>query len=242
MITTPFLRALLEADGDDENKKKPGKITTAEEAMEDTASLNPEEDVRDSSADENGNEGTEGEAVNPDSDDEGGGEGADPFSDDGGDDMGFGDEGGEGEEEEDLSDNPDGLASPDDEGDGEGGMGNDEEDEQNIQLNILPLSKLDRLSLKRRCLSDFRDLQFKTNRVKRLVDDNEQLISIEEREDITSQLGQLNSDIGLYLTTKFSYNNYEENYKNYNILCSQLDELIKMILKTKPVKQDRNNG
>lgn len=210
---TPFLQSLIEAPQKAPNSDDP------EELAKDTESLDPEKDAEgtdDTQTEDNATQDSENTDDQNDNND-----------DDLGDDP-LGDETGDGEDNEDLNDNPDGLPSPDDTG--EGDSDNQENDEQNIQLNILPLSKLDRLTLKRKCYNNFRDLRVKTDRVRVLVDDNEQVIDATFRDEIQYELSELYSTISGYLTTKFSFNNYEENMKNYTILATQLDEIIKKLL------------
>lgn len=201
MYMSPFMRALLEADGDN-----------AEPQAEDTAAEN-NDTPDDAGTDQNAGSNDQNND-NPDDNNL-----EDPFGDDNGD----------GENQEDLSNPPDGLASPDDTGDtNDTGSGN-EADEQNIQLNILSLSNLDRLTLNQKCFNNFKDLRVKINRTQNLVDDNEQLLEADFRNDVVENLGELYAAVNSYMTIKFSFNNYEENAKTFNIFASQLDEILKNI-------------
>ena len=205
MYISPFMRALLEAEGDDQ----------AEEQNTDTGT---EDTGTDSGADQNTDSG---DNANNDTNDGG--------TDDSGMEDPFGDDNGDGDDKEDLSNPPDGLASPDDEGDPNDTGSGDEADEQNIQLNILSLSNLDRLTLNQKCFNNFKDLRVKINRAQNLVDDNEQLLEADFRDEVVENLGELYAAVNSYMTIKFSFNNYEENAKTFNIFASQLDEILKNI-------------
>ena len=205
MYISPFMRALLEAEGDDQAEEQ-----TADAGAEDTGT--------DSRADQNTDSG---DNANNDANDGG--------TDDSAMDDPFGDDSGDGDDKEDLSNPPDGLASPDDEGDPNDTGSGDEADEQNIQLNILSLSNLDRLTLNQKCFSNFKDLRVKINRAQNLVDDNEQLLEADFRDEVVENLGELYAAVNSYMTIKFSFNNYEENAKTFNIFASQLDEILKNI-------------
>lgn len=199
MYMSPFMRALLEADGDNQDD------ANAEPQAEDNAAENNDA-PDDAGADQNA-EGNDQNNDNPDDSNS-----DDPFDDDG-----------DGDNQEDLSNPPDGLASPDDTGSG------DDSDEQNIQLNILSLSNLDRLTLNQKCFNNFKDLRVKINRAQNLVDDNEQLLEADFRDEVVENLGELYAAVNSYMTIKFSFNNYEENAKTFNIFASQLDEILKNI-------------
>ena len=49
------------------------------------------------------------------------------------------------------------------------------------------------------------------------------------REEMYNELGELCSTVTGYMTIRFSYNNYEENAKNFNILASQFNDLLKKL-------------
>lgn len=205
MYISPFMRALLEAEGDDQAEEQ-----SADTGAEDTGA----DSGADQSSDASSDTGT-------DTNDSG--------TDDSSMDDPFGDGSGDGDGEEDLSNPPDGLASPDDEGDPNDTGSGDDADEQNIQLNILSLSNLDRLTLNQKCFNNFKDLRVKINRAQNLVDDNEQLLESEFRDEVVENLGELYVAVNSYMTIKFSFNNYEENAKTFNIFASQLDEILKSI-------------
>lgn len=205
MYISPFMRALLEAEGDDQ----------AEEQNTDTGTKDTNTDA---GTDQNADSG---DNANNDTNDGG--------TDDSAMDDPFGDDSGDGDDKEDLSNPPDGLASPDDEGDPNDTGSGDEADEQNIQLNILSLSNLDRLTLNQKCFNNFKDLRVKINRAQNLVDDNEQLLEADFRDEVVENLGELYAAVNSYMTIKFSFNNYEENAKTFNIFASQLDEILKNI-------------
>ena len=207
MYISPFMRALLEAEGDDQ----------AEEQNTGTGTEDTNTDAN-SGADQNADSG---DNTNNDTNDGG--------TDDSAMDDPFGDDSGDGDDKEDLSNPPDGLASPDDEGDPNDTGSGDEADEQNIQLNILSLSNLDRLTLNQKCFNNFKDLRVKINRAQNLVDDNEQLLEADFRDEVVENLGELYAAVNSYMTIKFSFNNYEENAKTFNIFASQLDEILKNI-------------
>lgn len=205
MYISPFMRALLEAEGDDQ----------AEEQNMDTGTKDTNTDA---GTDQNADSG---DNANNDTNDGG--------TDDSAMDDPFGDDSGDSDDKEDLSNPPDGLASPDDEGDPNDTWSGDEADEQNIQLNILSLSNLDRLTLNQKCFNNFKDLRVKINRAQNLVDDNEQLLEADFRDEVVENLGELYAAVNSYMTIKFSFNNYEENAKTFNIFASQLDEILKNI-------------
>ena len=205
MYMSPFMRALLEADGNNQDD------ANAEPQAEDNeAKTNDTPD--NASADQNA-KGNDQNNDNPDDSNS-----DDPFGDDG-----------DGDNQDDLSNPPDGLASPDDTGDPNDTGSGDDSDEQNIQLNILSLSNLDRLTLNQKCFNNFKDLRVKINRAQNLVDDNEQLLEADFRDEVVENLGELYAAVNSYMTIKFSFNNYEENAKTFNIFASQLDEILKNI-------------
>lgn len=203
MYMSPFMRALLEADGDNQDD------ANAEPQAEDNAAEN--NDAPDDAGTDQNAEGNDQNNDNPDDSNS-----DDPFGDDG-------------DNQEDLSNPPDGLASPDDTGDPNDTGSGDDSDEQNIQLNILSLSNLDRLTLNQKCFNNFKDLRVKINRAQNLVDDNEQLLEADFRDEVVENLGELYAAVNSYMTIKFSFNNYEENAKTFNIFASQLDEILKNI-------------
>ena len=219
MYMSPFMRSLLEAPQDN-NRNRNQNNPDEEDEQQQNAENQEDTQVEDNTEDQTDQDNQE---ENHDDNTEDNPDDNDPFNDD--------PEGGD--NQDDLSNPPDGLESPDATEDGSEDMTDaGEEDEQNIQLNILPLSKLDRLTLKQKCYANFKDLRVKINRVISLVDDNEQLLEPEFRDEIVRELSELANAVSGYMTTKFSFNNYEENAKNYNIFAAQLDEIIKNIRKT----------
>ena len=84
---------------------------------------------------------------------------------------------------EDSGDNPDGLPDPDDDG-----MDDTDGVEQNIHLNILELSKLDRLMAKRKIYNDYKDLRASITSAKNLIDQNEAVIDADVRDYVVNKL------------------------------------------------------
>lgn len=122
---------------------------------------------------------------------------------------------------EDSGDNPDGLPDPDDDG-----VGDTDGVEQNIHLNILELSKLDRLMAKRKIYNDYKDLRASITSAKNLIDQNEAVIDADVRDYVVNKLDYLLSVVTDYLTYKFSFTNYEENLQAYLIFTKQLNDLL----------------
>ena len=122
---------------------------------------------------------------------------------------------------EDSGDNPDGLPDPDDDG-----MDDTDGVEQNIHLNILELSKLDRLMAKRKIYNNYKDLRASITSAKNLIDQNEAVIDADVRDYVVNKLDYLLSVVTDYLTYKFSFTNYEENLQAYLIFTKQLNDLL----------------
>lgn len=122
---------------------------------------------------------------------------------------------------EDSGDNPDGLPDPDDDG-----MDDTNGVEQNIHLNILELSKLDRLMAKRKIYNDYKDLRASITSAKNLIDQNEAVIDADVRDYVVNKLDYLLSVVTDHLTYKFSFTNYEENLQAYLIFTKQLNDLL----------------
>lgn len=122
---------------------------------------------------------------------------------------------------EDSGDNPDGLPDPDDDG-----MDDTDGVEQNIHLNILELSKLDRLMAKRKIYNDYKDLRASITSAKNLIDQNEAVIDADVRDYVINKLDYLLSVVTDHLTYKFSFTNYEENLQAYLIFTKQLNDLL----------------
>lgn len=122
---------------------------------------------------------------------------------------------------EDSGGNPDGLPDPDDDG-----MDDTDGVEQNIHLNILELSKLDRLMAKRKIYNDYKDLRASITSAKNLIDQNEAVIDADVRDYVVNKLDYLLSVVTDHLTYKFSFTNYEENLQAYLIFTKQLNDLL----------------
>ena len=122
---------------------------------------------------------------------------------------------------EDSGDNPDGLPDPDDDG-----MDDTDGVEQHIHLNILELSKLDRLMAKRKIYNDYKDLRASITSAKNLIDQNEAVIDADVRDYVVNKLDYLLSVVTDHLTYKFSFTNYEENLQAYLIFTKQLNDLL----------------
>ena len=122
---------------------------------------------------------------------------------------------------EDSGANPDGLPDPDDDG-----MDDTDGVEQNIHLNILELSKLDRLMAKRKIYNDYKDLRASITSAKNLIDQNEAVIDADVRDYVVNKLDYLLSVVTDHLTYKFSFTNYEENLQAYLIFTKQLNDLL----------------
>ena len=122
---------------------------------------------------------------------------------------------------DDSGDNPDGLPDPDDDG-----MDDTDGVEQNIHLNILELSKLDRLMAKRKIYNDYKDLRASITSAKNLIDQNEAVIDADVRDYVVNKLDYLLSVVTDHLTYKFSFTNYEENLQAYLIFTKQLNDLL----------------
>lgn len=122
---------------------------------------------------------------------------------------------------EDSGNNPDGLPDPDDDG-----MDDTDGVEQNIHLNILELSKLDRLMAKRKIYNNYKDLRASITSAKNLIDQNEAVIDADVRDYVVNKLDYLLSVVTDHLTYKFSFTNYEENLQAYLIFTKQLNDLL----------------
>ena len=122
---------------------------------------------------------------------------------------------------DDSGENPDGLPDPDDDG-----MDDTDGVEQNVHINILELSKLDRLMAKRKLYNDYKDLRASVTSAKNLIDQNEAVVDASVRDYVNNKLDYLLSVVTDYLTYKFSYSNYEENLQAYLIFTKQLNDLL----------------
>ena len=122
---------------------------------------------------------------------------------------------------DDSGENPDGLPDPDDDG-----MDDTDGVEQNVHINILEISKLDRLMAKRKLYNDYKDLRASVTSAKNLIDQNEAVVDASVRDYVNNKLDYLLSVVTDYLTYKFSYSNYEENLQAYLIFTKQLNDLL----------------
>lgn len=199
MIKDPFLRSLLEAPGDDNN---PTGIDDPFATPLDNPNPGPDPAT-----------GGQGTGDNPTANMD------DPFADAAGGDPNDPNAG------MDLTNNPDGLQSPDATGSPDLGSfsGNDE---KNLQVKIIQASKLERQLLKSKIYNKFRDLHNKIDVFRSNVENNETIIEPKTREQIFDALQQLDFDIGVYIEYKFIGNNYEENLKNYLVFARKISEII----------------
>ena len=199
MIKDPFLRSLLEAPGDENN---PTGIDDPFEKPLDNPNPGPDPAT-----------GGQGTGDNPTANMD------DPFADAAGGDPNDPNAG------MDLTNNPDGLQSPDAQGSPDLGSfsGNDE---KNLQVKIIQASKLERQLLKSKIYNKFRDLHNKIDVFRSNVENNETIIEPKTREQIFDALQQLDFDIGVYIEYKFIGNNYEENLKNYLVFARKISEII----------------
>lgn len=122
----------------------------------------------------------------------------------------------------DSESNPDGLPDPDD----DGSMDDTDGVEQNVHLNILELSKLDRMMAKRKIYNDYKDLRASITSAKRMIDQNEATIDATVRDYTMNKLDYLLSMVTDYLSYKFSFTNYEDNLQAYLIFTKQLNDLL----------------
>ena len=178
------------------------------------------EDETENQNDEN-NEGEEQDNENEGEDNEGeGGNDEDDFSLDPAGDEGEGD---------DNDPPPDGLTDPDD--DGSNDNTEDKDAETNVHVNVLNLSKIDRVLAKRRCLSDFYDLRTSIDTFRNIIENNEATIEPTVRDMAVRDLNKLYSTLEDYLMYKFSYTNYEENLQNYFIFMRNMNDIVKIVNK-----------
>lgn len=216
------LLALLEASKP--NKDEDGFNTPESLDAEDAAKNNPDEDT--------GDQNTENQDTNNEEQQQDNNEQDDQNQEDNQEDKGdeppteeenpFGDEGGEGEGDD--GPNPDGLPDPDDES---SDMSDEEsEEEQNVHINVLNLSKIDRTLAKKKCFADYQELRAKINAAKALIDNNEAAIEPDIRDASMDKLDRLYSMIFDYLRYKFSYLNYEETLQDYLLFSKSLNDII----------------
>lgn len=222
MLNNYQLMALLEATKDKETGMEDPfaddaatDVTEPEAEDTDTPEDNNDEAPKDddqNTDDSNKNDKNKQEEKKDDSE-----QNKDDTNDSGDDDFNMDPDGGS----EDSGDNPDGLPDPDDDG-----MDDTDGVEQNIHLNILELSKLDRLMAKRKIYNDYKDLRASITSAKNLIDQNEAVIDADVRDYVVNKLDYLLSVVTDHLTYKFSFTNYEENLQAYLIFTKQLNDLL----------------
>lgn len=222
MLNNYQLMALLEATKDKETGMEDPfaddaatDVTEPEAGDTDTPEDNNDEAPKDddqNTDDSNKNDKNKQEEKKDDSE-----QNKDDTNDSGDDDFNMDPDGGS----EDSGDNPDGLPDPDDDG-----MDDTDGVEQNIHLNILELSKLDRLMAKRKIYNDYKDLRASITSAKNLIDQNEAVIDADVRDYVVNKLDYLLSVVTDHLTYKFSFTNYEENLQAYLIFTKQLNDLL----------------
>lgn len=244
MFLNRYLELLSEASKDDTKKKKTGddpdaESEPAENEAEETSTEgeneadDPEsgtEEANETDDPESGDEAEteeEGDQEDSSTEEEGNDESGEDGENAGEDDFSLDPDGGE---EEDNSPPPDGLTDPDDDGSGDDpSSGDDPNAETNIQTNVLNLSKLDRLLMKRKCLADFYDLRTTVNTFRNIIEKNEASIEPTVREIAVRDLNKLYTSIEDYLMYKFAYINYEENLQNYFIFMQSMNAIVKNV-------------
>lgn len=218
-----------EADTEPANDTADEEDAPAEEEPEaaeaDAEAEEPADDAEDAGQEEDAPDAEEGDDTNPDEGGEDAG-GEDDFNVD----PEGGDAGGEGEDNEPP---PDGLTDPDDDGSNDGP---EEEEETNVQINVLQLTKLDRLLNKKRIFSDFQDLRTSVRTFRNIVTTNAENIDPDERDVVLDRLDRLFNQITDYLTYKFSFIGYEENLNNYMIFTKAMEDIVSILDKEKSKK------
>ena len=209
------------ADAEDTEEGTDNQDDNPEGGDEETDQADDSEPGDEAEAEDEGNNEDEGEAE--EGSEESGNEGEDASENE--DDFSLDPEGGE---DTDNDPPPDGLTDPDDDGSGDTTT-DDENAEVNVQVNVLNLSKLDRLLLKRRCLSDYYDLRTSINTFRNIIDKNEASIDPDVREIAVRDLNQLYTRVSEYLMYKFSTTNYEENLQNYLLFMRSINDIVKTV-------------
>lgn len=221
MLNNYQLMALLEATKDKETgMEDPFADDASTDVNEPEADTNTPEDNNDEAPkddDQNTDESNKDDENNQEEKKDDSEQNKDDTNDSGDDDFNMDPDGGS----EDSGDNPDGLPDPDDDG-----MDDTDGVEQNIHLNILELSKLDRLMAKRKIYNDYKDLRASITSAKNLIDQNEAVIDADVRDYVINKLDYLLSVVTDHLTYKFSFTNYEENLQAYLIFTKQLNDLL----------------
>lgn len=222
MLNNYQLMALLEATKDkDTGMEDPfaddNATDVTEPEAEDTNTPEDNNDEAPKDDDQNTDESNKDDENNQEEKKDDSEQNKDDTNDSGDDDFNMDPDGGS----EDSGDNPDGLPDPDDDG-----MDDTDGVEQNIHLNILELSKLDRLMAKRKIYNDYKDLRASITSAKNLIDQNEAVIDADVRDYVINKLDYLLSVVTDHLTYKFSFTNYEENLQAYLIFTKQLNDLL----------------
>lgn len=210
MLTDNYLlRSLLEAPGDNEDQDE-GETNQNANAGKNNPETTEEQSPKDN---ENQNDETEEGNDNPEQDD--GNEGEEETGED---DFGIedptGDTGGD-----DPTQDSDTTSSSDT-------YDEVETDEQNIQTNVLNLSKLDRVLMKKKLFSDYQDLRVSLRTSRNLIHDNEENVDPEVRENFYNKIDKLYTNLTDYLSYKFSFTNYEENLQIYLIFAKSLQDIL----------------
>ena len=222
MLNNYQLMALLEATKDKETGMEDpfADDTSTDVTKPEAEDTNTPEDSNDEAPkddDQNTDESNKDDENNQEEKKDDSKQNKDDTDDSGDDDFNMDPDGGS----EDSGDNPDGLPDPDDDG-----MDDTDGVEQNIHLNILELSKLDRLMAKRKIYNDYKDLRASITSAKNLIDQNEAVIDADVRDYVINKLDYLLSVVTDHLTYKFSFTNYEENLQAYLIFTKQLNDLL----------------
>ena len=196
---------------DDDSTNTPEPEVDDNNAPEDNNDETPKDD------DQNNDESNKDDESNSDEKNDESDQNKDDANDSADDDFNMDPDGGS----DDSGENPDGLPDPDDDG-----MDDTDGVEQNVHINILELSKLDRLMAKRKLYNDYKDLRASVTSAKNLIDQNEAVVDASVRDYVNNKLDYLLSVVTDYLTYKFSYSNYEENLQAYLIFTKQLNDLL----------------
>ena len=131
---------------------------------------------------------------------------------------------GEGEEGQDPMAQvpaPDGLPEADD--DGSADDDSPTPDEQNIQVNILQLSKLDRQLAKKYIYRNFMGLRSSINSLLETIDRNEVIIVPDVREPAITELNRITVDVDRFMKYRFPTINYEKALQCYFIFAKQIN-------------------
>ena len=98
-----------------------------------------------------------------------------------------------------------------------------------MQVNILKLSKLDRLLAKRTCYQYFTDLKNKINATLSIIDKNESVIDPDVRDEVVGKLTSLVDAIDQLLEYKFPIMNYEEGLQSYFMFVKEANSAISYV-------------